>query len=136
MYFQNVFRFFQRALIVSGQGTTKHFSRGGAFINQFPSHLPGGCRKQRTWKQSHALLDAIYVETSRTYYILDIMYTIFFKLKNHSFRKINQLIKSLLKSASRWIKTDISWIRGDTDKKFVICTITINKNMLKLSWWK
>jgi len=63
----------KRALIVSGQGTTKHFSRGGAFINQFPSHLPGGCRKQRTWKQSHALLDAIYVETSRTYYILDII---------------------------------------------------------------
>ena len=64
---------FQRALLVSGQGTTKHFSRGGAFINQFPSHLPGGSRKQRSWKQSHTLLDAIYVETSRTYYILDII---------------------------------------------------------------
>ena len=64
---------FKRALIVAGQGTTKHFSRGGAFINQFPSHLPGGCRKQRTNKQSHALLDAIYVEASRTYYVLDIM---------------------------------------------------------------
>lgn len=73
MYIYILFCFFQRALIVSGQGTTKHFSRGGAFINQFPSHLPGGCRKQRTWKQSHALLDAIYVETSRTYYILDII---------------------------------------------------------------
>ena len=72
-FFKILFCFFQRALIVSGQGTTKHFSRGGAFINQFPSHLPGGCRKQRTWKQSHALLDAIYVETSRTYYILDII---------------------------------------------------------------
>ena len=64
---------FQRALIVAGQGTTKHFSRGGAFINQFPSHLPGGCRKQSNWKKSQALLDTIYVEASRTYYVLDIM---------------------------------------------------------------
>jgi len=63
----------KRALIVSGQGTTKHFSRGGSFINQFPSHLPGGCRKQRTWRQSQALLDTIYVESARTYYVLDII---------------------------------------------------------------
>ena len=63
----------KRALIVSGQGTTKHFSRGGSFINQFPSHLPGGCRKQSNWKKSQALLDTIYVDASRTYYVLDIM---------------------------------------------------------------
>ena len=63
----------QRALIVAGEGTTKHFSRGGAFINQFPSYLPGGCRKQRAWRQSQALLDTIYVESSRTYYVIDIM---------------------------------------------------------------
>ena len=65
--------YIQRALVVAGQGTTKHFSRGGAFINQFPSCLPGGCRKQRNWKNCQALLDTIYVESSRTFYVLDLM---------------------------------------------------------------
>ena len=58
---------------MAGQGTTKHFSRGGAFINQFPSHLPGGCRKQSNWKKTQALLDTIYVASTRTYYVLDVM---------------------------------------------------------------
>ena len=36
------------------QGTTKSFSKGGHFLKQFPSYLPGGCRKQSFARGKHS----------------------------------------------------------------------------------
>ncbi|CAM1154067.1 SNUPN (predicted) [Pycnogonum litorale] len=63
----------KRTLVEASHGTTKSFSRSGFCVNHgFPSHLPGGHKKQRS---SHGLtlLDCIFDEKKRIYFILDVI---------------------------------------------------------------
>lgn len=62
----------KRCLIVASKGVTRAYSRTGQFLNQFPSYLPGGCKKHRS-HSTYTILDCVYHEASRTYYMLDMM---------------------------------------------------------------
>ncbi|XP_070541935.1 snurportin-1-like isoform X2 [Ptychodera flava] len=62
----------KRSLIVSARGRTAAYGRNGYKLNQFPSLLPGGNR-QRTSASGYSILDTIYSEATRTYYVLDVM---------------------------------------------------------------
>ena len=63
----------KRSLVISSKCTTTAYGRNGARINSFPSLLPGGCK--RVWESSrdYCILDCIYHETLRTFFVADIM---------------------------------------------------------------
>ncbi|KAH9487914.1 hypothetical protein Btru_067438 [Bulinus truncatus] len=61
----------RRCLVVASRGTTKAYTKSGFCINHFPSHLPGGFRKNSN--KGTTILDCLYHEASNTYYILDLM---------------------------------------------------------------
>ncbi|KAK7021309.1 hypothetical protein SK128_003971 [Halocaridina rubra] len=61
----------KRTLIVSGRGKTCAYTRSGYKLNQFPSLLPGGSRRYGSGE--YAMLDCIYSQSNKTYYILDVM---------------------------------------------------------------
>ena len=64
----------KRCLVIACKGTTSAYSRSGQLINNFPSLLPGGCsRTHRLSSRDYCILDCIYHEVTRTFYILDIM---------------------------------------------------------------
>ena len=64
----------KRSLVVAGSGKTKQYSRGGAFLCQFPSDLPGGNRHQgEETRGLTTVLDCVYVWHSRTFHVLDVM---------------------------------------------------------------
>jgi snurportin-1 len=63
----------KRNLVVAGSGKTKQFSLAGKLINSFPSHLPGGSRKQNNWRTNTTLLDCIFSTVAKTFYVLDMM---------------------------------------------------------------
>lgn len=62
----------KRCLVTASRGQTKAYSRTGAFMRRFPSHLPGGCHKLAQ-HQSYCILDCIYHEILQTFFVLDIM---------------------------------------------------------------
>ncbi|XP_067929174.1 snurportin-1-like isoform X2 [Watersipora subatra] len=65
----------KRCLVVAQGGTTYAYSKAGYLFNSFPSKLPGGCyhtNKARS-RSSVTMLDCIFSEVSRTFYILDII---------------------------------------------------------------
>ncbi|XP_064620586.1 snurportin-1-like [Lineus longissimus] len=62
----------RRSLIVCSGGTTYHYTKGGYCMNKFPSLLPGGSRKGKAGREC-TILDCLYSEIDRTYYILDVM---------------------------------------------------------------
>ena len=63
----------KRSLVISSKRTTTAYARNGTCINSFPSLLPGGCK--RTWESArdYCILDCIFHESLRTYFVLDIM---------------------------------------------------------------
>lgn len=64
----------KRNLVIASDGGTRHFSKNGALLGVFPSHLPGGCRMQgRKGRISSTVLDCIYSEVNKMFYILDMM---------------------------------------------------------------
>lgn len=63
----------RRSLVVASRGTTMAYSRSGECLKCFPSNLPGGCAKTHRTANDYCILDCIYVETARTYYVLDLM---------------------------------------------------------------
>ncbi|XP_053405352.1 uncharacterized protein LOC123523052 [Mercenaria mercenaria] len=63
----------KRCLIVSAKGATTAYGRNGYRVNSFPSHLPGGNRHQKGRYKDNAILDCIYHEVEKTFYVLDIM---------------------------------------------------------------
>lgn len=64
----------KRCLVISRYGTTTAYSRSGEFLNNFPSLLPGGCaRTYRLASRDYCILDCIYHEISRVFYVLDVM---------------------------------------------------------------
>uniref|UniRef100_UPI00358F2423 snurportin-1 isoform X2 n=1 Tax=Myxine glutinosa TaxID=7769 RepID=UPI00358F2423 len=56
----------------ANQGTTAVYTKSGYCVNRFPSLLPGGTRKHTTRKE-YSILDCVFSEANRTYYILDVM---------------------------------------------------------------
>ncbi|XP_077988962.1 snurportin-1-like [Glandiceps talaboti] len=63
----------KRSLVVAARGKTSAYARNGFKVNQFPSLLPGGNRRHSCKYAEYTLIDCIYSEASRTFYILDMM---------------------------------------------------------------
>ncbi|KAL6474637.1 hypothetical protein MHYP_G00181980, partial [Metynnis hypsauchen] len=63
----------KRALIVASKGSTASYTKSGYCVNRFPSLLPGGNRHNSAMGKDYTILDCIYSEVNRTYYILDVM---------------------------------------------------------------
>lgn len=63
----------RRNLVVTSRGVTRAYAKNGRVVNTFQSMLPGGSRNVHQWKSDSTILDCIYDEVSRTYYVLDMM---------------------------------------------------------------
>ncbi|XP_041034096.1 snurportin-1 [Carcharodon carcharias] len=63
----------KRTLIVASRGSTAAYTRSGFCVNRFPSLLPGGNRHNSATGKDYTILDCIYSEVNRTYYVLDVM---------------------------------------------------------------
>lgn len=63
----------KRSLIVASKGSTAAYTKSGYCVNRFPSFLPGGNRHNSAMGKDYTILDCIYSEMDRTYYILDVM---------------------------------------------------------------
>nr|XP_045606646.1 snurportin-1-like [Procambarus clarkii]XP_045606655.1 snurportin-1-like [Procambarus clarkii] len=61
----------KRTLVVSAKGRTRAYAKSGTMVGQFPSLLPGGNRQ--TNFKGYALLDCIWSETNKTYYVIDLI---------------------------------------------------------------
>ncbi|XP_047451665.1 snurportin-1 isoform X1 [Mugil cephalus] len=55
------------------KGSTAAYTKSGYCVNRFPSLLPGGNRHNSAMGKDYTILDCIYSEVDRTYYILDVM---------------------------------------------------------------
>ncbi|MBN3307842.1 snurportin-1 [Amia ocellicauda] len=63
----------KRSLIVASKGSTAAYTKSGYCVNRFPSLLPGGNRHNSAMGKDYTILDCIFSEVDRTYYILDVM---------------------------------------------------------------
>ncbi|XP_062859734.1 snurportin-1 [Trichomycterus rosablanca] len=63
----------KRSLVVASKGCTSSYTKSGYCVNRFPSLLPGGNRHNSAMGKDYTILDCIYSEVDRTYYILDVM---------------------------------------------------------------
>ncbi|KAK6179110.1 hypothetical protein SNE40_011542 [Patella caerulea] len=63
----------KRCLVVASKGNTRAYTKGGYCLHTFPSHLPGGNRRQGSKYSDYTILDCLYSETQGIYFILDIM---------------------------------------------------------------
>ncbi|XP_027028867.2 snurportin-1 isoform X1 [Tachysurus fulvidraco] len=63
----------KRSLIVASKGSTSSYTKSGYCVNRFPSLLPGGNRHNSAMGKDYTILDCIYSDVDRTYYILDVM---------------------------------------------------------------
>ncbi|CAH2273369.1 snurportin-1 isoform X1 [Pelobates cultripes] len=63
----------KRSLIVASRGSTAAYTKSGYCVNRFPSLLPGGNRHNSSTGKDYTILDCIFNEETRTYYVLDVM---------------------------------------------------------------
>lgn len=64
----------KRCLVVSSRAITKVYTKSGYMMNNFSSRLPGGGKSPAGAPQHvYSLLDCIYNEEEKTFYILDVM---------------------------------------------------------------
>lgn len=65
----------KRSLVVASMGRTRAYTKSGYMVNTFPSDIPGGNKKQRVNSSGnqYSILDCIYNEMDKTYYVLDVM---------------------------------------------------------------
>lgn len=63
----------KRSLVVASKGSTSSFTKSGYCVNRFPSLIPGGKRHNSSLGKDYTILDCIYSDLDRTYYILDVM---------------------------------------------------------------
>lgn len=63
----------KRSLVVASKGSTTSYTKSGYCVNRFPSLIPGGNRHNSALGKDYTILDCIYSDVDRTYYILDIM---------------------------------------------------------------
>ncbi|XP_023336546.1 snurportin-1 [Eurytemora carolleeae] len=62
----------RRNFVIASNGLTKVYSKSGKMVKKFPSNLPGGNRNQMR-RNSYSILDCIYSDKSKMFYILDMM---------------------------------------------------------------
>lgn len=62
----------RRCLVTTNKGTTRAFRKSGHCFKRFPSLLPAGRRRQ-TGDSKPVVLDCIYSEAEKTFYVLDVM---------------------------------------------------------------
>ncbi|KAG8192213.1 hypothetical protein JTE90_009973 [Oedothorax gibbosus] len=60
----------KRCLVVASRGRTKVFTKSGYQVTSFQSHIPGG---NKNGHSAYSLLDCVFNELDKTYYILDVM---------------------------------------------------------------
>ncbi|XP_029431116.1 snurportin-1 isoform X2 [Rhinatrema bivittatum] len=63
----------KRSLVVASRGSTAAYTKSGFCVNRFPSLLPGGNRHNSVAGKDYTILDCIYSEVARTFYVLDVM---------------------------------------------------------------
>ncbi|XP_039629590.1 snurportin-1 isoform X1 [Polypterus senegalus] len=63
----------KRCLIVASKGSTAAYAKNGYCVNRFPSALPGGSHHNSNMGKDYTILDCIFSDVDRTYYILDLM---------------------------------------------------------------
>jgi len=63
----------KRCLVISSHGQTKAYGRNGNIFKSFPSYLPGGNKKDLYQHRGNSVIDCIYVETEKCFYILDLL---------------------------------------------------------------
>lgn len=63
----------KRSLVVASKGSTSSYTKSGYCVNRFPSLIPGGNRHNSALGKDYTILDCIYSDVDRTYYILDVM---------------------------------------------------------------
>lgn len=108
----------KRVLVVAAKGRTKVYSKSGRkILGDFPSELPGGNIRQSSvhFGKTETVLDCIYNESLRTFFILDLMCwsshpiydsEVFTFLINFSFhQKINLLFPLQTEFRFYWLKT-------------------------------
>ncbi|XP_055821786.1 uncharacterized protein LOC129890242 [Solanum dulcamara] len=62
----------KRCFVVSSNGTTISRLRNGILLHHFPSALPNGARTNNSKSaQSYCILDCIFHESDKTYYVID-----------------------------------------------------------------
>jgi len=62
----------RRNFVVASNGITKVYSKNGKQVKKFPSNIPGGSRSQKR-RNSYSILDCIFSEKEKIFYILDMM---------------------------------------------------------------
>eukprot|EP00127_Corallochytrium_limacisporum_P006369 Clim_evm80s225 gene=Clim_evmTU80s225 len=63
----------KRCLVRAGGGHTSAYTRHGRNIMHFQSKLPGGLSRQKRTPRDYVLLDCVWDEERRTFYVLDVM---------------------------------------------------------------
>ncbi|XP_069758909.1 snurportin-1 isoform X2 [Narcine bancroftii] len=63
----------RRTLVVASRGSTAAYTRSGFCVNRFPSLLPGGNRHNSALGKDYTILDCIYSDVNRTFFVLDVM---------------------------------------------------------------
>jgi len=62
----------RRNFVVASNGITKVYSKNGKQVKKFPSNIPGGSRNQKR-RNTYSILDCIFSEKEKIFYILDMM---------------------------------------------------------------
>ncbi|KAJ0402890.1 hypothetical protein ATCC90586_000479 [Pythium insidiosum] len=63
----------KRCLVVASHGQTIARTQAGAVFKRFPSALPNGSRKTNGSGDAYCILDCIFHEFDKTFYVLDVM---------------------------------------------------------------
>ncbi|XP_041966122.1 snurportin-1 isoform X2 [Alosa alosa] len=63
----------KRSLVIASKGSTAAYTKSGYCVNRFASVLPGGNKHNSAVGKDYTILDCIFSEVDRTYYILDVM---------------------------------------------------------------
>ncbi|XP_050699084.1 snurportin-1-like [Eriocheir sinensis] len=61
----------KRCLVMAARGRTRAYAKSGVMVREFPTMLPGGNR--HICNRGFALLDCIWSEVNKTYYVLDLI---------------------------------------------------------------
>lgn len=62
----------RRNFVIASNGLTKVYSKSGKLVKKFASNLPGGNRNQNR-RQKYTILDCVFSEKEKIFYILDMM---------------------------------------------------------------
>ncbi|XP_035251575.1 snurportin-1 [Anguilla anguilla] len=63
----------KRSLVIASKGSTAVYTKSGYCVDRFSSLLPGGNKHNSAMGKDYTILDCIYSEVDRTFYILDVM---------------------------------------------------------------